>query len=98
MSSKIWRRTLPVVLAGLLALLPVASFAGVLGWDTEPQQWEQRDHGRPMSVLTRAWEAIVGIWGMVGAGLDPHGNPGQGDGSSGVTSDGDVGATIDPHG
>ena len=86
-----------MVLAGLLALLPVASFAGVLGWDTEPA----RDYGRPVSFFAKAWETILGIWQKAGAGLDPHGSPGDGSGSvdpNGATTDWDAGQTIDPNG
>ena len=89
MSSRIWRRTLPVVLAVLLALLPAASFAGVLGWDSEPS----RDRG--LSFFVRAWDTIVGIWEKAGATIDPHGGTGDGTTSQG---EGDAGATIDPHG
>ena len=95
MSSRIWRRTLPVALAVLLALLPAASFAGVLGWDTEPP----RDRG--VSFFAKAWDTIVGIWEKAGAGLDPHGNPGDVGGSidpNGVTTDPESGQTIDPNG
>jgi hypothetical protein len=97
MFSRIWRRTLPVVLAGLLALLPAASFAGALGWDTGLPQ----DHGRTIGLFIKAWETIVGIWEKAGAGLDPHGN--RGDGGSptdpnSATTNTEAGGSIDPNG
>jgi hypothetical protein len=77
----------------LLALLPAASFAGMPGWDTEPLG------DRGVSFFTKAWETIIGIWEKAGAGLDPHGNPGDVGGSidpNGATTD--TGQTIDPNG
>lgn len=93
MSSRIWRRTLPVALAVMLALLPAASFAGVPGWDAE----SPRDYG--VGFFARAWETIVGIWEKAGATIDPHGSPdssGYVDPNGATT--GEVGGSIDPNG
>ena len=93
MSSRIWRRTLPVALVLLLALLPAASFAGMPGWDTEPLG------DRGVSFFAKAWETIVGIWEKAGATIDPHGGTGNGGSTDpNSTTTGDVGGSIDPNG
>lgn len=100
MSSRIWKRTLPVVLAAALALLPGVASAGMLGRDAEPTLGLAGLRG-PAELFMRLWGAIVGVWEQAGATIDPNGVPGGGDGSvdpNGAGTDGDAGASLDPHG
>jgi hypothetical protein len=100
MSSRIWKRTLPVVLAAALALLPGIASAGMLGRDAGPALGLAGFRG-PAELLARLWGAVVGVWEQVGATIDPHGGTGQGGGSidpNGATTNGDGGGSIDPNG
>jgi len=44
----------------------------------------------------RGW--LVSLWAGEGMSIDPHGNPTGGPPSGNATTNGDEGATVDPHG
>lgn len=98
MFSKKVRRTLPVLLAVTFLALPSLAQA---------RSFDRAERGsaslfnlfqqRVADLASTLWGGIAGAWEKGGAGLDPHGNPGTGTGTTGgSTTDG--GASIDPSG